>query len=178
MARFTSSQGQKKRPRPLSEYGKELKEKQKLKKLYNLREAQFRKYVKEVLRKRRMVEDPTTLLVKRLENRLDNVVFRLGFAKTRVQARQLVNHGHFSVNDAKVNIPSYQIKKDDKITILPKKLQKKIFQNLSTTLKKHEPPSWLELDKEKLKGKVVGEPSVEEASLPIEIPAIFEFYSR
>ena len=176
MARFTSSQGQKRRPPPLSEYGKELKEKQKLKKLYNLREAQFRKYVKEVLR--RVVEDPTTLLVKRLENRLDNVVFRLGFAKTRVQARQLVNHGHFLVNDGKVNIPSYQVKKDDKITILPKKLQKKIFQNLSVTLKKHEPPSWLDLDKEKLEGKVVGEPSVGEASLPIEIPAIFEFYSR
>ncbi len=178
MTRLARPQEQKRRATPLSEYGKELREKQKLKNWYNLREAQFRNYVREVLKKRMKVEDPAALLVKKLENRLDNVIFRLGFAKTRIQARQLVNHGHFLVNGEKVNIPSYQIRKGDKITISPTKIQKKIFQGLSSTLKKHQPPSWLELNSEKLEGKVVGEPSLTEAFLPIEIPAIFEFYSR
>lgn len=178
MARFTRPQGQKRKTKPLSEYGKELKEKQKVKEVYHLRETQFRNYVKEVLKKRRRVEDPTTLLIRKLESRLDNVIFKLGFAKTRAQARQLVNHGHFLVNEGKVNIPSYQTRKGDTITIFPKKAQKKIFQDLSANLKKYQSPSWLELDKEKLEGKVVGEPSLEEAALPIEIPAIFEFYSR
>ena len=178
MTRTVRSQGQKRRPKPLSEYGKQLSEKQKLKNLYNLREAQFKNYVKDILKKRGRVGDPTIILVKKLEMRLDNIIFRLGFAKTRSQARQLVNHGYFLVNEKKVNIPSYQVRKDNKISISPRKVQKKIFQNLSTTLKKYEPPSWLQLNKERLEGKVVGEPSVQEASLPIEIPAIFEFYSR
>ena len=178
MARLARPQEQKRRATPLSEYGKELREKQKLKNWYNLREAQFRNYVRKVLKKRRIIEDPAALLVKKLENRLDNVIFRLGFAKTRMQARQLVNHGHFLVNGRKIDIPSYQTRKGDKITISPTKIQKEIFQNLSPTFKKHQPPSWLELNSEKLEGKVVGEPSLEEAFLPIEIPAIFEFYSR
>ena len=178
MAGIVRPQGQKRRSRPLSEYGKQLSEKQKLKRLYNLKEAQFKNYVKEVLKKRGRVEDPSIILVKRLEMRLDNVIFKLGFAKTKPQARQLVNHGYFFINEKKVNIPSYQTRKGDKISISPKKVQKKIFQNLSQILKKYESPSWLQLDKGKLEGKVIGEPSVQEASLPVEIPAIFEFYSR
>jgi len=168
----------KRRVRGFSEYGKELNEKQKLKNWYNLKERQFRKYVKGVLQKRGKVEDETLLLIKTLESRLDNVVFRLGFAKSRPQAKQLVSHGHFLVNGKSIDAPSYPVKKGDIITLKPQKVKKNIFQNLKNLLKKYKPPAWLELNVEKLEGKVIGEPSLEEAAPPVEISAIFEFYSR
>jgi small subunit ribosomal protein S4 len=163
---------------PLSEYGKELREKQKLKAWYNLEERQFKKYVKEVLEKRGRVEDAGALLIKKLESRLDNVIFRLGFAASRSQARQLVSHGFFLVNNRRVDVPSFQVKKGDQIKISPTKLKKGIFQNLELTLKKHQPPSWLKLDPKKFEAQVIGEPSVEEAAPPAELSSIFEFYSR
>lgn len=168
----------KRRKRPLSEYGKELSEKQKLKNWYNLKEKQFRKYVKEVLEKRGKVEDAGALLIKKLETRLDNVVFRMGFASSRAQARQIISHCHFLINEKKVNIPSFQIKKGDKITLRPVSRKKTIFQNLPTTLKKYRPPSWIELNIEKMEAKIIAEPTLEEAAPPAEISAIFEFYSR
>ncbi len=168
----------KKRTRQRSEYGKELSEKQKLKNWYNLKERQFRKYVKEVLEKRGKVEDAGALLIKKLENRLDNVVFRMGFTPSRVQARQIVNHGHFLVNEKKVNIPSYQVKKGDKISLRAGSRNKAIFQDLPTILKKHQVPSWIKINIEKLEGEIVGQPNLEEAAPPAEISTIFEFYSR
>jgi len=168
----------KKRTRPLSEYGKELREKQKLRYWYNLNERQFRKYVKEVLEKRGKVEDAGALLIRKLESRLDNVVFRMGFVSSRVQARQVVSHGHFLVNGKKVNIPAYQVKRGDKITLHSRSSKKTIFRNLPTTLKKHKPPSWVELNIEKLEGKIISQPNLEEAIPPAEISTIFEFYSR
>jgi len=173
----------KRRVRAFSEYGKELNEKQKLKNWYNLKERQFRKYVKGVLEKRGKVEDEALLLVKTLESRLDNVVFRLGFAKSRTQAKQLVSHGHFLVNGKSIDVPSYPAKKGDIITLKPQKVTKnrvptERVQNLKNLLKKYKPPAWLELNVEKLEGKVIGEPSLEEAAPPVEIPAIFEYYSR
>jgi small subunit ribosomal protein S4 len=131
----------KRRRGSFSEYGKELKEKQKLKNWYNLTEKQFRKYVKEVLEKRGKVEDAGALLIKKLESRLDNVVFQMGFAVSRTQARQIISHGYFLVNGRKVNIPSHQVKKGDKITLHPKTSKKAIFQNLSSVLKKHKAPT-------------------------------------
>ncbi len=162
----------------MSEYGKELKEKQKLKNWYNLRERQFRNYVKDVLEKRGKIKDTGDLLIKKLETRLDNVIFRLGFTASRKNARQIVNHGHFLVNGRKVDIPSYIVKKGDKITLNAKAVKKTIFQNLPQTLKKYTPPAWLKLNVEKLEGEVIGDPTLEEASPPAEISAIFEFYSR
>ena len=162
----------------LSEYGKELREKQKLKNWYNLRENQFKKYVREILKKRGRVENPGQALVKILESRLDNVIFRLGFAASHSQARQMVSHGHFFVNGRKVTIPSYEVKKGHKISIHPRSRQKAIFKNLPLVIKKHTPPSWISLNKEKLEGEVLGSPSLEEVSEPVEISAIFEFYSR
>ncbi|MBM3250838.1 MAG: 30S ribosomal protein S4 [Candidatus Nealsonbacteria bacterium] len=163
------------RTRGLSEYGKELKEKQKLKNLYNLRENQFRNYVKEVLKKRGGAEDISDLLIKKLESRLDNIVFRLGFALSRLQARQAINHGKFLVNGKKVKAPSYQVKKGDKITPHPSFFKK---ENSPGILKKYKPPSWLEFDIKKIEGKVIGEPSLEETGLSIELSSIFEYYSR
>lgn len=177
----TQNPGQKgkRRPRALSEYGKQLQEKQKLKSLYNLREAQLRKNVKEVFDSRGKTDkDISHMLIKALEERLDNVVFRLGLAISRPQARQLVSHGHFLVNGKSTNIPSQRVRKGDIIKLKPKKSGKKIFQNIAAILKKHNVPSWLSLDIENLEAKVVGQPTLEEAAPPVEIPVIFEYYSR
>lgn len=168
----------KRRKAAFSEYGKELREKQKLKNWYNLNERQFRKYVRGVLEKRGKVEDSALLLVQKLESRFDNVIFRLGWAASRSQARQLVSHGHFLINNRSNNIPANQLKKGDKISIHPASLKKAIFKSLPVALKKYQPPSWLEINKEKLEGKVQTLPTLEEAALPAEISVIFEYYSR
>ena len=168
----------KKRPKAPSEYGKELTEKQKLRNWYNLGERQFRKYVEEILEKRGRVADTGDELIKKLETRLDNVVFRLGFAGSRNKSRQMVNHGHFTINGRKNDIPSCQVKKGDIINVRAGSVAKKLFVDLKPILKKHKPPTWLSLDAEKMEGKIIGEPSFEEASPPAEISAIFEFYSR
>jgi len=163
-----------------SEYAKELREKQKLRNWYNLGEKQFRKYVKEILAKRgrTQAQDVGTMLIGKLESRLDNVVFRMGLASSRREARQRVSHGHFLVNGRKVNIPSFQTKKGDIISLRPGSLKKPVFQNLTTTLKKHQPPSWIKLNIEKLQAEIVGSPTLDEVAPPAEISAIFEFYSR
>ncbi len=168
----------KKRRRFLSDYGKQLREKQKLKNWYNLSEHQFKKYVKGVLERSSRGENASVLLIERLETRLDNVVFRLGFAESRSKARQLVSHGCFLINGKKVNIPSYRVRKGDKIDIRPSFLKKKIFNEIDVKLKKHQSPSWLKSDIKKLKAEVIGRPSLEETAPPVELSTIFEFYSR
>jgi len=168
----------KRRKSPPSEYKKELIEKQKLKYWYGLSERQLKKYVKEVLEKRGKVEDVSALLIQNLEKRLDNVVYRLGFAVSRDQARQLVSHKFFLVNGKPVNIPSFSLKIGDVISLKPQKLKKAIFKDLKERLKKHQVPSWLSLDLEKFEGKVIAEPKVEEVAPPVEVSAVFEFYSR
>ena len=175
---YPPGQRRKRRPTPLSEYGKELREKQKLKNWYNLGERQFKNYVKKVLDRRGKVEDTSELLIKILEIRLDNVVFRLGLSASRLQARQLVSHGHFLVNGKSIDTPSYQVKNGDIILVKPQKIKKANFQNLKNLLKKYKPPSWLELNAEKLEGRVIGEPTIEEAAPPVEVSSIFEYYSR
>lgn len=161
-----------------SDYGKELAEKQKLKNLYGLKEGQFRKYVKDILQKRGKVEDATLLLVKKLEGRLDNVVFKLGFARSRREARELVSHSHFLVNGKPVNIPSFEVKKDAVIALKESKQKKSLFKNLAVSLKNYQPPNWLKLDRNKMAGKAIGEPTLEETGATVDISSIFEFYSR
>jgi len=170
--------GKRSRRRSVSDYGKLAKEKQKLKKLYNLQEQQFRHYVKEILKYRGKGKDISAILVRKLESRLDNIIFRMGFSSSRTQARQLVSHGHFLVNNRPVNIPSYQTKQGDVINIHSSSLKKNIFQNLQNNLKKYQPPSWISLDLGKLEGKIIGLPEMEEVNLPVEVSAIFEFYSK
>jgi len=162
----------------LSDYGRELIEKQKVKCWYSLSERQFKKYAKAVLEKRGKVEDASLELVRKLEKRLDNVVFRLGFASSRRQARQLVSHGNFLINGKPLNIPSYEVKKGEVISVKEQKKEKPFFKKISLSLKKTKPPLWLELDKEKMSAKVVGEPTLEDANLPAEIHSVFEFYSH
>jgi len=160
----------KKRTSAFSEYSKELREKQKLKNWYNLSEEQFKKYVKEALKKRGTLEDAGTFLIKRLESRFDNIVFRLGLATSHNQARQMISHRSFLVNGKIINMPSCHLKKGDKIT----------FRSSSAklNLKKHELPSWLGLDLEKLTAEIKEEPMVDLSTLPAEISVIFEYYSR
>ena len=158
----------------LSEYGIQLREKQKLKYIYGISETQLRNYFEEVAKK----EDKAKALLDFLEHRLDNVVYRLGFAKSRRMARQIVNHGHILVNERKVNIPSYQVKKGDVIEIKKTSRKKGLFKDLSIYLKNYEVPSWLSLDKENLKGKVIGEPTIQDIGKQAEVEKVIEFYSR
>ena len=175
---YAPGEKSKKRRKNISEYGKELKEKQKLRNWYNLSEKQFRNYVKLSLGARSKVVDADVFLIKTLESRLDNVIFRLGFSPSRAMAKQLISHRHFLLNGRPVNTPSYLVKKGDRINIKPDEIKKVAFKDLSKNLKKFKAPSWLELDVEKLEGKIVGAPNLEEAAPPAEISAIFEFYSR
>lgn len=161
-----------------SEYGRELKEKQKLRNWYNLRERQFSNYVKKALEARSRTENADTLLIKSLENRLDNVIFRLGFAPSRSAGKQMVSHGHFLINGKSINVPSYKVKKGDIISVKSRSVSKTIFQNVLPSLKKYKAPNWLKLDAEKITGQVIGEPDLVEAAPPADLLAIFEYYSR
>lgn len=159
----------------LSEYGQQLLEKQKAKLIYGLNEAQLRRYFREALKSKEATDE---VLFKKLELRLDNVVFRLGFASSRRGARQLISHGHILVNDRKVTIPSFHLKKGDIIKIRPQSLNKAPFKNLANTLKKYQPPTFLSLDAEKLIGKVISEPSLKELTPTIDFSQIVEFYAK
>ena len=161
-----------------SEYKKSLTEKQTLKKFYGLSEKQFKRYVQESLEKMGKVDDVSAELIRRLEKRLDNVIFRLGFAKSRVQARQIVSHGFILINGKPVNIASYEVKKGDIVAVKENKKSKGIFKELANELKKKEVPMWLTLNKDKLEAKTIGEPSLDEVKPPAELSLIFEFYSR
>ena len=161
-----------------SAYKKSLDEKQSLKKWYGVSERQFKKYVTETLAKMGKVENVGNELIRRLEQRLDNVIFRMGFAKSRVMARQLVSHGYFLVNGKPVNIASFSVKKGDVISIKENKKAKGVLKDLAADLKRKETPVWVVLNKEKLEGTVSGEATIEEVKPPAEVSTIFEFYSR
>lgn len=167
---------QSKRRSQLSEYGRQLREKQSLKFLYGLRERQFVNVVKEAMRKGGT--DIASFLLQLLELRLDNVVFRLGLAKSRSAARQMVSHGHICVNGRKVTIPSHRVKSGDNVSIRTQSIAKKVFTDLDIWLKKYSAPLWLKIDKVSKSGEVVKEPDVELTELGINVNAIIEFYSR
>lgn len=162
--------------RAMSEYGFQLREKQKLKFFYLLRERQFKNYVQEALKGKGA--DIISRLAEILELRLDNVVYRLGFAKSRSAAKQLVSHGHITVNEKKADIPSYRLKVGDIIAIRPQSVSKKNFQDIDIYYKKYQPPVWLNLDKAKKEGKIAGKPQAQDIEIKSNLNAIIEFYSR
>jgi len=168
----------KRRGRPLSEYGKELSEKQKLQNYYGLREGQFAKYVKNVLAKRGQVEDATLFLAQQLESRLDNVVFKAGFARSRAEAREMVSHSHFLVNGKPVNIASFKTKKGNTIALKDGKKNKEFFKLILGQLKNYQAPAWLKINKDNLSVVVESQPTLDDIGLPVDISSIFEFYSR
>ncbi len=161
-------------PVRLSEFGIQLREKQKAKKIYGIREKQFRKYYEHVSKR----DQPGEELIRLLESRLDNVVFRLGFATSRHQARQSVSHSHIKVNKRKVNIPSYQVKVGDTIEVKQESRKKAFFINLTKKLAKLKPPSWLTVDPKNLLGEVTSTPTSKELEQSIDTSLIIEFYSR
>jgi len=158
-----------------SSYGVQLREKQKVKRMYGLMEKQFRNFFEKAEKQKGITG--TNLLIL-LERRLDNMVYRLGFANSRSEARQLVRLNHFNVNGQKVNIPSYLVKAGDVIE-LREKSQKiaKIGESLESVARRGI-PSWLELDKEKYQGRVVTLPSREDLTMPIKEQLIVELYSK
>ncbi len=160
----------------ITDYGKQLREKQKAKRIYGLNERQFSNLFKEAVAKR---GNSGETLVRLLEMRLDNVVFRAGFAKTRAQARQAVSHAHFNVNGKKVNVPSYRVKGGEVITIRDNKKAKGLWKGVEETLTKKEMPSWLSLTPAELSVKVTSEPQAAELlQQPFDPKMIVEFYSR
>ncbi len=173
---YPPGQHGKNRPRRPSEYGGQLLEKQKLKLIYGLREKQFKKYFDAAAGKLGVTH---LVMLEMLERRLDNVVFRLGLAPGRRAARQMVSHGHFTVNGRRVYSPSYSVKAGDQIEIRLASQTNKNFGETRTILKKFQPPAWLDLDKEKLSARVAGLPDAGFlAEVPVEMAKVLEFYSR
>lgn len=158
--------------RMTSQYGRQLREKQKVKRLYGVLEKQFRKYVDEALKTKGNTGET---LLSLLERRLDNVVFRLGFALSRPQARQLVSHRHVLVNGKKVNIPSYQVREGETISLSPKALEIPSVKKLLGE-KEKKIPAWLK--RKAVVGMVARRPKSEDIVEPISIQDIVEFYSR
>ena len=159
--------------RKQSEYAVQLNEKQKAKFIYGVLEKQFRHYYEEASKTRGVTGET---LLQLLERRLDNVVYRLGFANTRREARQLVVHSHFLVNGKKVNIPSYQVKPGDVIKVKEKSVSSPKFQEIKDMTVGL--PEWLTVDREKLEGKVVADPTREQIDTPIAEHLIVELYSK
>lgn len=168
----------KKRRSTLSEYGSQLAEKQKVKRIYGINEKQLRRYFTEALKSKGVVTD---VLVDRLETRLDNIIFRLGITGSRTKARQIVSHGHILLNGRKVNIPSISVRKGDIIEINKSSTKKVLFKELEAKLKKYKMPSWLSSEikeNNEFKAVVLNVPERSEIEIPADLAMIVEFYSR
>jgi small subunit ribosomal protein S4 len=159
----------------LQGYGLQLREKQKVKRLYRMQEDQFNLTFQRASQEKGVVGE--TLLSK-LERRLDNVVYRLGFGNSRDQARQLVRHGHVRVADRKVDIPSYQVEVGDAISLSPRAAKNALVQASVEAVKGRGVPRWLELDAAGMKGKVLSLPKREDVNFPIQEQLIVELYSK
>lgn len=159
----------------LSEYGLQLREKQKAKINYGVQERQFLRYFDKAIKQSGVTGDN---LLKLLELRLDNIVYRLGFAETRAQARQLVNHGFFEVNGKKVDIPSYSCKPGDTVKVRATKQSSKYMQDIAEKLKSATTQEWLDLQGKEMTGKVLSTPTPEQIENQINTQLIVEHYSR
>ena len=164
----------------LSEYWKLLRNKQVLKRMYLLSEKQFKRYVVDIagkLSKNKWIDHDKAIL-QTLERRMDVIVLRAGFAKTIMQARQMVNHGHFLLNGKKHNIPSYLVKPGDKITLKGKYRTSPLYADIPLMQSNFKLPSWLKVDKEKFEIEVVDYPKPEEIKVPVDVLKVVEFYAR
>ncbi len=163
------------RRRRSSDYSLQLREKQKARRIYGVLERQFRRYFH--LAERRSGLTGENLLIV-LESRLDNVVYRLGLADSRAQARQLVTHGHFMVDGRKTNIPSCLVRPNNIVSVRPESRRKRYFKDRKELLGKRTIPSWLLLDEDTLEGRVLNLPTRQEIDAPVQEQLIVEFYSR
>jgi small subunit ribosomal protein S4 len=177
--KFTEREARKKiqkRSRPKSDFGLQMLEKQKAKVTYGVSERMFAKYVKSILEK--AGANSPEKLISILESRLDNVVYRIGFAPTRQSARQMVSHGHIKVNGLKITVPSYLVSLGDLINIRESSVKKGIFTNLAEKLKTQAYPSWLAFDITKNECKVQGAPKLSALETNFDPAAVLNFYSR
>ncbi len=156
-------------------YGLQLREKQRVKRMYGVLERQFRRYFETADRKKGITGE---ILLQLLESRLDNVVYRLGFATSRAQARQLVRHGHFLVNDRRADIPSYLLRAGDRVVVKPASAKNPAIQYAMEEVKGRGVPEWLELDGAGPSGRLVAVPTREQLGLPIQEQLIVELYSK
>jgi small subunit ribosomal protein S4 len=172
---FAPGQHGKDRKTKVVGYGLQLREKQKAKRIYFTQEGQFRNYFEKAARTKGVTGD---LLLQQLERRLDNVVFRLGFAQSRRQARQLVRHGHIAVDNRKVNIPSYQVTTGEEI-IVRENSKKLVILEMAKEFASHGTvPSWLEVDRNAYKARILSLPKREDIQLPVNEQLIVELYSK
>ena len=159
-----------------SEYRQQLREKQKVRRFYGIMEAQFRKHFKEAVRRGGVTGDN---LLQILESRLDNVVYRMGFADSRAQARQLVRHGHFMVNGRKTNVPSYLVKAADVVSVRPESRKREYFDGYADVLQTWRAPEWSSVDANQLAGMVLALPGRDQIEVPpFNDALIVEHYSR
>jgi len=158
-----------------SDYGLQLREKQKVRRIYGVLEKQFRKTVAEASRMKGVKGENLMAL---LERRLDNVVFRLGFVTSRSEGRQLILHGHFSVNGKRVDVPSYRVRKGDKVALTPRGQKAARIEGALAALETRAMPSWLSVDKDQKQGTILADPVRDEITLPIQEQLIIELYSR
>lgn len=163
------------RRRRLGRFAQQLQEKQQLKQLFGIREEQLRKYYREAIRAR---QETGPLLVTFLERRLDNAIFRAGFAQTRPQARQMASHRLFCINGRPVSIPSQRLKKGDVVSVREGKRNASYFVNLDKRLQNVQLPSWLALSPKEFSFTAVSLPSYEESNLGVDIRAIVEYFAR
>ena len=159
----------------LQGYGLQLREKQKVKRLYRMQEGQFALTFDRAAQEKGVVGE---LLLSKLERRLDNVVYRLGFGSSRDQARQLVRHGHVRLNERRMNIPSFQVKEGDVIAVSPKAAKNVLVTASIEAVKGRGVPKWLELDAAGMKGKVLSMPARDDVNFPIQEQLIVELYSK
>jgi small subunit ribosomal protein S4 len=172
---FAPGQHGKDRKAKVVGYGLQLREKQKAKRIYFTQEGQFRNYFEKASRSKGVTGE---LLLQQLERRLDTVIFRLGFGISRRQARQLVRHGHVAVNGRKVNIPSYQVSVGEEITIRESSRKLPILEQAKEFSAHQNAPTWLEIDRENFKGRVLALPKREDIQLPVNEQLIVELYSK
>lgn len=158
-----------------SDYGLQLREKQKARRVYGVFERQFRRYFKEAVRQKGLTGENLLIL---LETRLDNVVHRLGLASSRAQARQLVSHGHFEVNGRKTNVPSFLVSAGDVISVRDNSKKKGFFKDLAQTIDGARVPDWLSLDTNNLSGQVLSQPTRDHIDVTLNEQLIVEHYSR
>ncbi|SHJ06896.1 30S ribosomal protein S4 [Desulfofundulus thermosubterraneus] len=161
--------------RKISEYGLQLREKQKARRIYGVLETQFRNYFERAERQPGITGEN---LLRLLERRLDNVVYRLGLAASRMEARQLVRHGHFTVNGRKVNIPSYLVRVGDVIAVREKSKDSPRIKELMERAADRTPPPWLEYDESQAQGRVVALPTRDQIDTPVQEHLIVELYSK
>jgi small subunit ribosomal protein S4 len=163
------------RRRKVGEFGLQLREKQKVRRVYSILEKQFKNYFEDAESRPGVTGEN---LLRLLELRLDNVVYRMGFASSRAQARQLVAHGHFEVNGRRTNIPSFQLKPGDVVAVRPARQAREPFKTAKETLRSHQAPEWLSVDPAKLSGAIGDLPRRDQMPLDLNEQLVVEYYSR